>query len=302
MKKAKATLFSGILILCILSFFWGNCTTKESSGQWPRRVLITNDDGIDTVQIGELARAFAKVAQTYVIAPHKNRSGSSHYISSNQTRSLVVEKRDLGEGIMAYAVKGYPADCVLLALSGIMKDNPPDLVISGVNTGPNIGDSWMWSGTIGAARVASFAGFPAIAVSGLFELIPEAVASVTRWVVRLAQSPVVRSLEKGQFLAVSFPIRHPAKIKGVRLAQIAETGATKYFFEKSDKPSKEGREVWKLKRSTRRGYSPPSYTDVALYMEGYIVITPMRADEQDMVLFKHLEDNLKKLPEWPPKK
>ena len=203
---------------------------------------------------------------------------------------------------MAYAVNGYPADCVLLALSGIMKDNPPDLVISGVNTGPNIGDSWISSGTIGAARVASFGGFPAIAVSGLDEKIPEAVVSVTRWVVRLAQSHVVRSLEKGQFLAVSFPRKHPAEIKGVRLAQIAETGAIKYFFEKSDKPSKEGQELWKLKGTVRPGYSPPSYTDVALYKEGYIVITPMRADEQDMVLFKHLEDNLKKLPEWPSKK
>jgi 5'-nucleotidase len=116
-------------------------------------VLITNDNGIEDVKIVELARAFSEIAETYVVAPLEDRSGSTHYLTVTQRGSFRVERRQIGKGIHAYAVDGFPADCVVLALTGIMKDSPPDLVISGINGGPNLGKDWLFSGTIGAARV-----------------------------------------------------------------------------------------------------------------------------------------------------
>ena len=83
---------------------------------------------------------------------------------------LEVERREIGEGIEAFAVDGTPGDCVALALTGLMTD-PPDLVISGINGGANVGAEWLFSGTIGAARVASL-GVPAVAVSGLDDDLP----------------------------------------------------------------------------------------------------------------------------------
>jgi hypothetical protein len=173
-KRIKPIL---LIIVCLSVFLGGvDLLPGENQGEiWPKRVLITNDNGIEDVKIVELARAFSRIAETYVVAPLEDRSGSTHYLTATQKGSLKVERRQIGKDIQAYAVDGFPADCVVLALTGIMKDNPPDLVISGINGGPNLGIDWLFSGTIGAARVASFAGFPSLAVSGLDDDMPEAV-------------------------------------------------------------------------------------------------------------------------------
>ena len=112
-------------------------------------------------------------------------------------------------------MEGYPADCVFFALAGPMKDSPPDLVISGVNTGANLADAWVLSGTIGAARVAAYYGVPAIAVSGIDNDDAQAVEAVVAWVVKFARSEVVRRLQAPQFLTVSLPVGPATEIHGV---------------------------------------------------------------------------------------
>jgi len=134
---------------------------------WPRRVLLTNDDGIDSPALRALARALADAGiRTYVAAPRSDRSGTGSLMSSLQTDAFLVEPKSLGPGIQAWAVSGYPADCVLFALRGPMADAPPDVVVSGPNIGANVGEAWFISGTIGAARAAAFFGVPAVAISG----------------------------------------------------------------------------------------------------------------------------------------
>lgn len=86
-----------------------------------------------------LARAFAPTAETWVIAPLEDESSSGDYTSVAKRKALAVEPRNLGEGIRAFGGDGYPADCVILALAGIMRDRPPDLVTSGINGGANLG-------------------------------------------------------------------------------------------------------------------------------------------------------------------
>lgn len=189
--------------MLVLSF--ETILVQRKTSTWPKKVLIINDDGIQDTKIVELARAFSKVADTYVVAPMQNCSGSSNYVSVFTKYTLKVEEHQLGQGIHAYGVDGYPADCVLLSLGGFMRDDPPDLVISGINDGPNLAFDWMFSGTIGAAEVAAFFGVPALAISGCKEDIPGSLKAITQWVVRLSQSEVVKHLKSGQYLTVSIP-------------------------------------------------------------------------------------------------
>ncbi|MCB0280773.1 MAG: hypothetical protein KDD94_14785, partial [Calditrichaeota bacterium] len=100
---------------------------------WPKRVLLTNDDGIDEKRLQNLAFAFAKVTETYMVASTVDRSGSGNYMAIGKyQKSLFVMKEHQEKNLVVYAVAGYPADCVAFAVGGLLKDNPPDLVISGI--------------------------------------------------------------------------------------------------------------------------------------------------------------------------
>ena len=297
--KNKALIFLKILLAIVL-IFSNTVSAHENADIWPRTVLITNDNGIDDIKLIELARAFAPVAQTYVVAPLKNRSGSTHMLSFTSKGKLEFKSFSLGEGICAFGVDGYPADCVILALGGIMRDNPPDIIISGINGGPNLGQDWIWSGTIGAARIGAYLGLPAMAVSGLDDDIPGTVKAATQWVVQLAKSDIVRELKPPQYLTVSIPRVPPNEIKGVRVAERAGLLARGVFDKTSNKNSLAHKEVWKFKAETAN-LIPPS-SDVALYNSGYIVIVPMKADEHDYELLSRLKASSKIFPDWPSKK
>jgi 5'-nucleotidase len=295
----KALIFFKIFlgILLILS---NGVSAYEKVDIWPRTVLITNDDGINDTKLIELARAFAPVAQTYVVAPLEDRSGSTHMLSFNSKGKLEVKSFSLGEGIRAFGVDGYPADCVILALAGIMRGNPPDIIISGINGGPNLGKDWIWSGTIGAARIGAYLGLPAIAVSGLDDDVPGAVKAATQWVVRLAKSDIVRELKPPQYLTVSIPRVPPNEIKGIRVAERAGLLARGFFDKTPNKNSLALQEGWEYKTETTNLIPPTS--DVALYNSGYIVIVPMKADEHDYELLSRLKGSSEIFPDWPSKK
>ena len=289
-----------IFLLTLITFLFlnqGIIFTQEKYDSWPQRVLLTNDDGIDNIGIIELARVFSKIAETYVVAPNQDRSGSTHFMSVFKKGVLKIEPRDMGEGIKAYAVDGFPADCVLLALNGIMRDNPPDLVISGINDKPNIAQDWLGSGTIGAARIAAFVGCPAIAVSGLDDDIPGAVAAATKWVVQSAKSHVVRNLGVNQYLTISIPRISPEEIKGIKITERAGMFRKPVFNKATDKSAELGYELWKLGIEKKEDVGPKE-NDALLYEAGYIVIVPMQANEHDYKLLTQLKANLRAFPAW----
>ncbi len=259
---------------------------KAPEEPWPRRVLITNDDGIDNFRIIALARAFSKLAETYVVAPLEDRSSSGNFTTVNKRKELMVKRREFGEGIEAFGVDGYPADCVILALTGIMRDRPPDLVISGINRGPNLGQDWLGSGTIGAARMAAFGGVPAIAVSGLKREIPGSLEAATRWVVEFAQSPMVRGLQPSQYLTVSIPRIAPNAIKGMRIATRAGLRHRPVLNRIVQGQNDSQREIWRVEGSEKLEGADTGETDISLFEQGYIVVVPMRADEHDYEMLK----------------
>jgi len=121
-------------------------------------ILITNDDGYLAPGIKALARELGEVAEISVVAPDRNKSGASNSLTLG--RPLRVEQTDSG----FYYVDGTPTDCVHLALSGLL-ESAPDMVVSGINAGPNLGDDVLYSGTVAAAMEGRYLGLPAIAVS-----------------------------------------------------------------------------------------------------------------------------------------
>ena len=180
-------------------------------------ILITNDDGYSARGIKILAQELAQVAEVSVVAPERNKSGASN--SLTLMRPLRVECLRGG----SYYVDGTPTDCVHLALSGLL-ESQPDMVVSGINAGPNLGDDVLYSGTVAAAMEGRYLGLPAIAVSlaGKPATHFETAAVITRRVIeRLVHSP----LPDDTLLNINVPMcpsmkllqsRLPASVFGTR--------------------------------------------------------------------------------------
>ena len=258
-------------LVTLILVFAGSSALAEP---WFGRVLITNDDGIDNPRLKVLAQAFSEVAEVVVLAPMANCSGSTNYISAFQHKELVLEKRDWGKGITAWAVDGFPGDCVMLALTGLMADNLPDLVVSGVNSGPNLADAYLASGTIGAVRIAAQLGVPAIAFSNLKVDNPSMMAAVPLWGVQLASEPFTRDLKPGEYLTVNFPNGKASEVKGACWAGLGEQ-----VFHDVFEPAGEdahGRNIWRNRYWFDEGDNQPGAGDVAKHGDGWITISPMR--------------------------
>ncbi|MEM1247079.1 MAG: 5'/3'-nucleotidase SurE [Acidobacteriota bacterium] len=270
--------------------------STEAKSTWPRRVLITNDNGIEDPKIQALARAFSQVAETWVVAANQDRSGTSNLMPSIRAGRVEVQRRNLGDRINAYALDGYPADCVLFAFAGPLRDRLPDLVVSGINGGENLGDDWFGSGTIGAARTAAYFGVPALAVSGLRTSDTEAVRTSVDWVVRLAQSAITRSLQPPQYLTVSLPRVPPSKITGIEVVERARGlfGGRAVLAEEGD----EGRETWKFELTFDPGAAPEASDVAAVLARSAIAVVPMRADEMDAKALADLRTKRSQLPAW----
>ncbi len=123
------------------------------------RILLSNDDGYFSPHIELLAGLLAPLGELTVVAPERDRSGSSNSLTLD--RPLAVRRSRNG----FYYVNGTPTDCVHVAVTGLLKDEPPDLVVSGINDGANMGDDTLYSGTVAAATEGFLLGIPAIAVS-----------------------------------------------------------------------------------------------------------------------------------------
>ncbi len=123
------------------------------------RILVTNDDGISSKGLTQLAEALARVGEVVIVAPSTEQSASAH--SLTLTRPLRVRKHGDDE----YSVDGTPTDCVTLAMSKILEGRLPGVVVSGINYGPNLGDDVTYSGTVAGALEASVFGLPGIAFS-----------------------------------------------------------------------------------------------------------------------------------------
>ncbi|MFK7880480.1 5'/3'-nucleotidase SurE [Roseobacter sp.] len=245
------------------------------------RILITNDDGINAPGLKVLKAIATELAgdtgEVWTVAPAFEQSGVGHCIS--YTHPMMISEF----GPRRFAAEGSPADCVLAGLHDVMKDAPPDLVLSGVNRGNNSAENTLYSGTIGGAMEAALQGLPAIALSQYYgpknaqaENPFEASAHYGVDVVRriLAHTPDEDSGYR-LFYNVNFPPVPSADVKGIRLSTQGKRPGTGFSTEPHASPS--GRRFLWIKGGNQQIATAPG-TDAADNLEGYVSVTPMRAD------------------------
>jgi len=195
-------------------------------------ILITNDDGIHAPGIFQLKKALDAVGNTVVVAPDVERSAVGHAITlSDPLRVYEVEKNGKFFG---YAVNGMPADCVKLGIKCLMR-NKPDVVVSGINMGPNTATNIIYSGTVSAAAEAVIMGVPGLAISLTTFNIPEFEFSCTL-AVQLVKKIKEFGLPEGTLLNVNVPPLKENEIKGIVITRQGK-GRFEEFFDKRVDPT-----------------------------------------------------------------
>ncbi|ANB35360.1 MULTISPECIES: 5'/3'-nucleotidase SurE [Paracoccaceae] len=245
------------------------------------RILITNDDGINAPGLAVLEAIAAEVAgptgEVWVVAPAFEQSGVGHMIS--YTRPMMIAEL----GPRRFAAEGSPADCVLAGLYDVMTDARPDLVLSGVNRGNNAAENVLYSGTIGGAMEAALQGLPAIALSQYLgplnyddDLQFEAAAAHGAATVNaLLDRGTWDGADYRLFYNVNFPPVPADQVKGLKVGPQGYRRDASFGVEPHLSPS--GRKFLWIRGGAQNLPTAPG-SDAALNLDGYIAVTPLRAD------------------------
>ncbi len=244
-------------------------------------ILLSNDDGYNAPGLQALIAALEPVSDVYVAAPADDQSGKGHSVTIGQPLYVHPVKRPNGR--IYYAIEATPATCVRLGLENLVPKKP-DLVITGINRGENLGLVVYYSGTLGAAREAAMSGLPAIAISmqGNDKKDYATAAAYARDLVQQLQER--RLIQHGFFLNVNVPAGKP---KGVRVSRLSMSKGRDTYERRTDK---DGRPYfWQLWQPPREG---PEGTDVWGFVHGYITLTPLALDAtapKELDMFQPLE-------------
>ena len=238
------------------------------------RILLTNDDGVNAPGLALLERVARLFSDdVWVVAPTEEQSGAGHSLTLTQP----VRLRRLGE--KRFCVTGTPTDAVMMGLAWIMKDSPPDLLLSGVNRGANLGEDVTYSGTVSAAMEGALAGIKSIALSqsyakeGMGDTVPFAAAEA--WAERVLGPLLETPFAPRTLVNVNFPALPPDQVRGIR---IVRQGLRDYGRLRIDQ------------RTDPRGYNyywfglgpmihtPGHATDLEAIADGFVAVTPLHLD------------------------
>jgi 5'-nucleotidase len=235
----------------------------------PLRILVTNDDGIDAPGIRALALALRSLGQVTVAAPSGNRSGASHGVTSD--RSIAVRESE-DEGIRWLSIDAMPATCVRLAVERLLPAKP-DVVLSGINKGENLGTVTFYSATVGAAREAALLGLPALSVNLATADGPDyqTAAAVTAGIIR-ALGP--DGIARGTFLNINVPALPRERLRGIRITR-QDTRAPVDHFE--EMPSSDGSRVFSPHWEHLEPAGPD--TDIWAVRNGYVSVSVFGIDQ-----------------------
>jgi 5'-nucleotidase len=238
------------------------------------KILLTNDDGIDAPGIAVLRRALDGLGEVTTIAPDRNTSAVARGITVR--RPLTLRACTFGDGYQGFAVDGTPSDCVRIALLGV-RCPLPDLVVSGVNAGGNMGADVTYSGTVGAAFEAALRGRPAAAFS-VEQLEPGWLDEAVPILRAMVGHVVERGLPRHSILNVNLPNRPLAEITGIRPARLGGASAYDYVTLAGD-----------VGDAPAEHYLPCDHpasgewveTDFDVVASGAVAVTPLRYDLLD---------------------
>jgi 5'-nucleotidase len=235
-------------------------------------ILLSNDDGIQSDGLIALEESLHEVGDIYIVAPDRAQSSMSHALTLH--RPLRVHEL----GPRRLSVDGTPVDCVKLALTGLLPVRP-NLVISGINKGPNLGDDIIYSGTVSAAIEGALLGIPAIAVSLVtfkefdFRAAAEFTATLVR---RIAE----RDIPPKTLLNVNVPPLPKEELKGWRVTRMGKRHYSETIVERID--PRGGKYYWI--GGDDLGFANEDGTDCKTVHEGYVSVTPLQVDLTDYKL------------------
>jgi 5'-nucleotidase len=238
-----------------------------------KQILLTNDDGIQALGLKCLEETLGSVGKVTVVAPDKEMSGSSQSISVHTP----LRVRQLDEG--HYAVSGTPADTVIIALYHLLPQKP-DLVVSGINPGGNLGESVVYSGTVAAAMEAALHGVPSFAISLATRKYLD-FSSAASFAARLAAKILEEGLPEGVMLNVNVP---RGEVRGVRLTWQSQKISQNLVLEKKDP---RGRPYYWLDETVELGQVEPD-SDYAAILAQQISVTPLHVDRTHHPSLNHL--------------
>jgi 5'-nucleotidase len=234
------------------------------------RVLLTNDDGITATGLNVLRRALLEVpdVELEVIAPDSNRSATGRAVTLHDP--IWVEEVEFGDGTTGFATDGTPVDCVRFASLGLI-DSPPELIVSGINHGANLGDDITYSGTVAAALEGIMLGIPAIAVSlaGGREFEP-----LARFVARMVDELDEVPMPGGTLLNVNGP---GGEVRGACACRLGK----RVYNDKMELTEEAGERRRYRLYGEEPGYTHEDGTDFAAIAEGLIAVTPLHFDLTD---------------------
>lgn len=259
------------------------------------RILVTNDDGINARGLQVLEAIATEIAgpdgEVWTVAPAFEQSGVGHKISFVHP-TMIAQL-----GPRRYAAEGAPADCILAGIHDVLNDQRPDLVLSGVNRGNNAAENAVYSGTVGGAMEGALQGIRSIALSQFygpdnvdledpFEAARAHGAEVVR---RLLADGIWHDRDYGVFYNVNFPPIPAARVRGMRVGAQGWRPDTCFSVDPHISPS--GRRFLWVRGGMQHIPTAPG-TDAALNLEGYVSVTPMRADLTAHDVLDTLKDRL----------
>lgn len=248
-------------------------------------LLITNDDGINAPGLRALVESLAGLGQITVVAPQDEQSGKAQSLTIR--RPIYVEKIAANE----WAVDGTPTDSIIIALNKLLPEKP-DVVISGINCGGNLGENVYYSGTVGAAMEATINGIPAIAVSLAYKNADVSYARAAALARRMVEMVLEEGLPPGVLLNVNVPQSWNGNVFLTRQSK----KVTRNLLRETQDP--QGRtQFWLLEQKLHNGVEPD--TDYAAIFADAVSVTPLRLDRTSDVSLNHLSHWARRLTARP---
>jgi 5'-nucleotidase len=234
-----------------------------------KRILVTNDDGMAAEGLRALVESLRRVAPVVIVAPDQEQSASSHAITLD--KPLRIKEH----APLTFGVSGTPTDCVLLAIHGIL-ERKPDLIVSGINHGPNMGEDVTYSGTVAAAIEGCILGIPSMAVS-LASWEPASFEGAAAAAEHLARRLFELEGGRARLWNVNVPAIDRNSIKGIKVTKLGSRIYNDLIIKKKDPRGKDYFWIG----GGEPGWNAEENTDFAAVSAGFISVTPLRLDFTD---------------------
>ena len=237
-------------------------------------ILLSNDDGINAGGIRALVRELSTLGDLYVVAPDRERSGTGHSITVFEP--ILTQELEMNGVKSAWIVKGTPVDCVKLALGKFLSEKI-DLVVSGINHGPNLGTDVLYSGTVSAAAEGVIMGLPAVAVSLNSYQEEMDFSFPARFTRNFIRTVTRRGIDSNTMVNINIPALPLQEIKGIRITRLGVRNYDNLFEERKDP---RGNTYYWLGGGVRKEEQEED-SDVLALEENFISITPLHLDLTD---------------------